>query len=146
MEQNNIHNPNRFYILSALWTGTLSFLALIIGIIIGLSIYRFDVIYAFAITLIFPTIVVFVSQKITNGILTFAKGGAKGKQIIWIAVFLFIFKYLILMIPLIIGLLINAITKTTIFNPFALVVGVLIYPLTTLIVQWYFIRDNKKKQ
>jgi hypothetical protein len=27
-----------------------------------------------------------------------------------------------------------------------LVVGVLIYPLTTLIVQWYFIRDNKKKQ
>jgi purine-cytosine permease-like protein len=34
---------------------------------------------------------------------------------------------------------------TTMFNPFALVIGALIYPMTTLIVQWYFLRRKKTK-
>jgi hypothetical protein len=113
----------------------LSLLGLIIGIIVGLSVHRFDILFAFAITLVFPTIVVFVSQKITNGILSLAKNGLKNKQVVLVSIFLFIFKYFILMIPLIIGLLTNACTKTIIFNPFALVIGALIYPMTTLIVQ-----------
>jgi hypothetical protein len=31
-----------------------------------------------------------------------------------------------------------------IFNPFALVIAALIYPTTSLIVQWYFMKKQKK--
>lgn len=144
MEPNS--NPNRFYILSGLWTGTLSLLALVIGIIVGLAAHRFDVTFAFIITLVFPSFVVFISMKVTNGVINFAKSGGTKKQIILVSMLLFVIKYLVLVIPLIAGLLVNIGTNTIIFNPFALVIGILIYPTTTLIVQWYFVRDNRKEK
>jgi undecaprenyl pyrophosphate phosphatase UppP len=58
---------------------------------------------------------------------------------------LFILKYIIVVTPLIIGLIINQVVNTTIFDPLTLVVGALIYPTTTLIVQWYFIRKENTK-
>jgi ABC-type multidrug transport system fused ATPase/permease subunit len=74
-------------------------------------------------------------MKVTNGVINFAKSGGTKKQIILVSMLLFVIKYLVLVIPLIAGLLVNIGTNTIIFNPFALVIGILIYPTTTLIVQ-----------
>jgi SNF family Na+-dependent transporter len=56
-------------------------------------------------------------------------------------------KYLVVILPLIIGLAINSASGTNYFEPISLVIGTLIYPLTTLVVQVYFvrIRDKDKK-
>jgi hypothetical protein len=63
------------------------------------------------------------------------KSGGQKKQIIMFSMFLFILKYIIVVGPLVIGLVINATMGATIFNPFALVIGVLVYPITTMIVR-----------
>jgi hypothetical protein len=132
---NNFDNPNRFYLLSGFWSALLSFSALVIGIVIGLSIHRFDVLFAFVLNLIFPSLTVLLSYKFTNLIFSFIKNGAQKRQIIVFSMFLFVVKYIVVVMPLIMGLIINGSMHTTMFNPFALVIGALIYPMTTLIVQ-----------
>jgi ABC-type multidrug transport system fused ATPase/permease subunit len=108
---------------------------LLISIIIGLSLHRFDILFAFVISLPFPTLAVFLSYLFTNLIFSFFKNGGQKKQIIVFSMFLFVVKYIVVVTPLIIGLIVNGATHTTVFNPFALVIGALIYPMTTLIVQ-----------
>jgi hypothetical protein len=113
----------------------LSFTGLIVSIIIGLIIHHFNIVFAFLINLPFPTLGVLIAYKCTDWIFKFIKGGAKKKQIIMLSIFLFILKYIVIVTPLIIGLIINGVNDTMIFNSFALVIGALIYPTTTLIVQ-----------
>jgi hypothetical protein len=95
----------------------------------------FDVTFAMALSFIFPTICVYISKKMTDFILKFAKTGAKKWQIMFISILLFVIKYIVIVIPLIIGLIVNASINSLIFNPFALVIAALIYPTTSLIVQ-----------
>ncbi|MDR3329842.1 MAG: hypothetical protein LBS76_01045 [Mycoplasmataceae bacterium] len=143
-DTNNKDNPNRFYILSSIWSASLSLLGLVIGIILGLSAHLFDVTFAFMIGLGFPTLSVYLTKKITDLVLGLAKKGIKKSQIIFVSMVLFILKYIVVVIPLIVGLIVNACTKTLIFSPYVLVVTALIYPMTSLIVQWYFVKKQKK--
>jgi hypothetical protein len=110
-------------------------LGLVIGIILGLSAHLFDVTFAFMIGLGFPTLSVYLTKKITDLVLGLAKKGIKKSQIIFVSMVLFILKYIVVVIPLIVGLIVNACTKTLIFSPYVLVVTALIYPMTSLIVQ-----------
>ncbi|MDR0674845.1 MAG: hypothetical protein LBF36_01080 [Mycoplasmataceae bacterium] len=145
MELNKVRNSDSFYVFSAFWSGGLSFLGLIISIVVGLVVHRFDVLFSFVINLPFPIFVVWVSSKTINWIFSYIKNGGQKKQIILFSMLLFILKYIIVVTPLIIGLIINQVVNTTIFDPLTLVVGALIYPTTTLIVQWYFIRKENTK-
>jgi hypothetical protein len=135
LEPNKTTDSNRFYVLASFWSGLLSLAGLVISIIVSLSAHRFNVLFAFVLNLPFPLLAVLVSYKCTNWIFSFIKNGGQKRQIIVFSIFLFILKYIIVVAPLIIGLIIDGALDTTIFNPFALVVGVLIYPTTTLIVQ-----------
>jgi hypothetical protein len=108
---------------------------LLVGVVVGLAAHMFNVTFAMALSFIFPTFCVFLSKKMTDFILKFAKTGVRKGQIMFISILLFVLKYIVIVIPLIVGLIVNASTKSMIFNPFALVIAALIYPTTTLIVQ-----------
>ncbi|MDR1991250.1 MAG: hypothetical protein LBP70_00765 [Mycoplasmataceae bacterium] len=146
MEPNKLKNSRYFYTLSAIWSTILSISYLIIVIIISISIKRFNVMFAAMINLFVPTLVVFISQKFTNIIFNYGKKDVQKKQIILLAMCLFVIKYIIIVIPLLIGLIVNLSISSLIFNPFVLVIGALIYPMATLIVQWYFVKGNHKEK
>jgi hypothetical protein len=61
------------------------------------------------------------------------------KGVITVSIFMYVFKYIIVVLPFIIGLVINIHFKDA-FNIYVLFTVILIYSLVSLISQWFFIK------
>lgn len=79
---------------------------------------------------------------ITNGIMSISKKGIKKGWVIVISIFLFIFKYIFAVSPILIGILINVSCGNEIFNLISLIVVVLIYPSSSLLSQISLTKKN----
>jgi hypothetical protein len=100
-------------------------------------------IFAFLIYLPFPALLIFFTKFIVNAIMHASKKEIKKAWVIVIAIFLYIFKYIFAIMPIVIGALININTHIEIFNLISLVIVVLIYPTSSLLSQLSFKRKQK---
>jgi hypothetical protein len=74
-----------------------------------------------------------------------SKQGIKKGWVITISIFLYILKYIVAIIPIIIGSLINLYVDDSTFNLFSLIVITLIYPTSSLLSQINFYNKPTKK-
>lgn len=121
----------------------LSLLAFLIGFIVGVSTKSFNIEFAILLGFPFPIAAVCIGKLINNLIFAIGKERTKKGKIMASAIFLYLFKYLIVVLPIITGMAIDLGLHSMVFDPIGLVIIVLVYALTTIIVQFYFIQYKK---
>ena len=130
------------YKLMYLYIGILSTLALISCLVIGLVINNYSIIWACLINFPFITIAI-VLNVILNTFIASCQG--KKATVSTIAVFLYITKYIILLLGLIIGIIVDTCVDWNIFNIYTLAACALIYPLGAIISTIHLSIIERKK-
>jgi hypothetical protein len=74
-----------------------------------------------------------------------SKKGIKKGWVITISIFMYIGKYIFAVLPILVGVLINIANGDDIFNLISLIVVVLIYPTSSLLSQFRFMKTSKNK-
>jgi ABC-type glycerol-3-phosphate transport system permease component len=92
-----------------------------------------------------PFACIWLSKICNDSVFRMGKEGMGKGKLIFVSIILFTLKYIVVVVPLIVGLAVNNGTHRHYFDSIFLVVATLIYPLTTLVVQGYFVRISKKE-
>lgn len=138
-----MQQSNSFFVKQLIWSYLLFCVGLItVCFVSSLSIYR-NCILSFILYAPFPILLVLSTKFIMDCVMRVSKNGVKKKWVIVISIFLYIFKYILAILPLLIGVLINTHADINIFNLISLVVVVLIYPTSSLLSQFNFMKENK---
>jgi cytochrome b561 len=77
----------------------------------------------------------YFNKFIIDSLLNLGKTKHKKCEIVTIAIFMHIAKYILIILPIIIGVVINIISDSEIFNLFSLIISALIYPTSSLLSQ-----------
>lgn len=137
-----MNTQNTFFIKQFVWSYSLLFLGLMISCFLACFSTYTNCIFSFIIYFPFPTLLILSTMFITNGIMSISKKGIKKGWIIVVSIFLFIFKYIFAVSPILIGILINVSCGNEIFNLISLIVVVLIYPSSSLLSQISLTKKN----
>ena len=133
------------YKLMYLYIGIIAILA-VIGCCIGGFVSNVNSIaYASLIHIPFIILTIVINVIFNTLVTDYGASGMKKAAVTASSIFLFIAKYIILLLGLIIGVVVDVTTKVDYFNIYALVGCAFIYPIGSLIATiHYFIYERKK--
>ena len=120
----------------------LSFLGCLIG---GCISKIYSITYASLIHIPFITCTLVINVIFNQIITDYGLGGAKKAAVVASAIFLYIAKYIILLMGLIIGVIVNVCTHNEYFNIYALVGCAFIYPIGAIISSIHYSIIERKK-
>lgn len=111
-------------------------------LIVGIITNDYSYIYGFIISIPTNLLVIYINYKLPNLIIDLAKAVKPKKVIIALSIFLYMIKYILVVLPMLIGVLLNNYV-INIFNIYTLLVGILIYPIIIGGYQLYYLFSKK---
>ena len=134
---------DKFTILSYIYLSSLICIAFIVLLILSIIFSQYSYIWSMLINIPFILLTPLINTLISNWLLNFGKSNYKNKGIIiFIGIVFYTCKFIILFLGVLIGFLINIYIQH-IFDPYALIFTILIYPITILLTVITF--KNKKQ-
>ena len=140
-----MNKPNSFFIRQLIWCYLLVLLGLIVTIFMACLSPCKNYIFAFILYLPFPTIVIWFTKFIIDAVMNTSKKGIKKGWVVTIAILMYMSKYIVAVLPIVIGELINLAVGNEIFSLISLIVVVLIYPTSSLLSQIRITKTNQNK-
>jgi len=131
--------------MSMIWVSIFYLLIFCICLIISIVINDYSLVYAILLSLPFSYIYLFTNELPIGFLIKKAKMHKSKTYLISWGIILFCIKYLIILIPLIIGLAIDY-SLIMCFNQYVLIICVLFIPLSSLISQWFVLYKTKKQE
>ena len=133
------------YKLMYLYIGVIGIVAVACCCIVAAAVKNYSIAYASLIHVPFIVCAI-ILNVIFNALVTgYGASGMKKAAVTASSVFLFIAKYIVLLLGLIIGVIVDATTKVDYFNIYALVGCAFIYPIGSILATLHLFISERKK-